>query len=77
MKSVCVFCGSSPGARDAYALAAQTFGRLIAERGLTLIYGGAAVGLMGALADSALAAGGKVIGVIPVASSSARSRIPI
>jgi uncharacterized protein (TIGR00730 family) len=65
MKRVLVFCGSSPGARPEYAAAADELGRLIAERGLGLVYGGASVGLMGAVADGALAAGGAVIGVIP------------
>src|SRR4029450_3494621 len=65
MKSLCVFCGSSPGKRPAYAALATAAGALIARRGLTLIYGGGRVGLMGALADSALAAGGRVVGVIP------------
>ncbi|HEX3690750.1 MAG TPA: TIGR00730 family Rossman fold protein [Solirubrobacteraceae bacterium] len=62
---VLVFCGSSPGARPEYATAASELGRLLAERGLGLVYGGARVGLMGAVADGALAAGGEVIGVIP------------
>lgn len=65
MRSICVFCGSNAGARDAYTAAAQEIGRAIAGRGLDLVYGGAAVGLMGALADAALAAGGRVIGVMP------------
>lgn len=65
MQSVCVFCGSNTGARESYAAAAREFGRTIAGRGLKLVYGGAAVGLMGELADAALAAGGHVIGVIP------------
>jgi uncharacterized protein (TIGR00730 family) len=65
MKSVCVFCGSNFGARDIYAEAAADVGRTIAERGLTLVYGGSNVGLMGVLADAALAARGKVVGVIP------------
>jgi uncharacterized protein (TIGR00730 family) len=65
VKSVCVFCGSNLGARDDYELAAQTFGRLLAENNLTLVYGGGRVGLMGALADAALDAGGRVVGVIP------------
>ena len=60
-----MFCGSSPGARPEYAAAADELGRLIAQRGLGLVYGGAKVGLMGAVADGALAAGGEVIGVIP------------
>jgi uncharacterized protein (TIGR00730 family) len=65
MRSVCVFCGSNSGARDSYVEAARSLGRTIAERKLRLIYGGAAVGLMGALADAVLAAGGTVVGVIP------------
>jgi hypothetical protein len=65
MMRVLVFCGSSPGARPEYAAAADGLGRLLAERGLGLVYGGASVGLMGALADGALAAGGEVTGVIP------------
>jgi uncharacterized protein (TIGR00730 family) len=62
---VLVFCGSSPGARPEYAAAADELGRLLAQRGLGLVYGGARVGLMGAVADGALAGGGEVIGVIP------------
>jgi uncharacterized protein (TIGR00730 family) len=65
IKRVLVFCGSSPGARPEYAEAADALGRLLAGRGLGLVYGGASVGLMGAVADGALAAGGEVIGVIP------------
>ncbi len=65
MKRVCVFCGSSPGARPAYRAAAETFGALLATRGIGLVYGGASVGLMGAVADAALAAGGEVVGVLP------------
>jgi uncharacterized protein (TIGR00730 family) len=65
IKRVLVFCGSSPGARPEYAAAADSLGRLIAERGMGVVYGGARVGLMGAVADGALAAGGEVIGVIP------------
>ena len=67
MRRVCVFCGSSPGARPAYAKAAAELGRLLVEQRLGLVYGGASVGLMGILADTALAAGGEVIGVIPQA----------
>ena len=67
MRSVCVFCGSNPGARRLYSEAAEALGRTLAERKLRLVYGGAAVGLMGVLADAALAAGGEAIGVIPVA----------
>ena len=65
MKSLCVFCGSSPGKRPAYAELAVRTGELIARSGLTLVYGGGRVGLMGALADAALGAGGRVVGVIP------------
>lgn len=67
MTSVCVFCGSSPGADPAYLEAAQATGEAIAARGLTLVYGGAKVGLMGAVADAALEAGGQVIGILPKA----------
>jgi uncharacterized protein (TIGR00730 family) len=67
MRRVCVFCGSSSGADPAYAEAARAMGRLMAERGLGLVYGGGNVGLMGVVADAALAAGGEVIGVIPEA----------
>ena len=65
MKSICVFCGSSYGALEAYADIARETGRAIAEQGFTLVYGGAKVGLMGTVADAALAASGKVIGVLP------------
>ena len=67
MERICVFCGSSPGADPAYAEAAADLGRALAGRGLTLIYGGGHVGLMGVLADAVLAAGGRVTGVIPEA----------
>jgi len=65
MKRVCVFCGSSLGLRPAYADAARVVGSLLASRGIGLVYGGGNVGLMGVVADAALAAGGEVIGVIP------------
>lgn len=64
-KWVCVFCGSGDGARPEYVATASELGRRIAESGYGLIYGGACVGLMGAIADAALAAGGEVVGVIP------------
>ena len=67
MNSLCVFCGSNPGASPAYAEAAARLGRIVAERGMTLVYGGGRVGLMGVVAGAALAAGGRVIGVIPEA----------
>lgn len=66
MRRVCVFCGSSTG-NAVYAEHARALGRAIGERGLGLVYGGGHVGLMGVLADAALAAGGEVIGVIPEA----------
>ncbi len=65
MKRLCVFCGSSPGNDPRYLEAARTMGRTLAARGLGLVYGGGSVGLMGAVADAALGAGGEVIGVIP------------
>ncbi|WP_421659240.1 TIGR00730 family Rossman fold protein [Leptothermofonsia sp. ETS-13] len=65
MKYLCVFCGSSPGAKPVYKLAAQQLGKALVERGLGLVYGGGNVGLMGAIADAVMAAGGEAIGVIP------------
>ncbi len=65
LSRICVFCGSSDGMRSAYRDVAATLGRLIAARGLAVVYGGGNVGLMGALADAALDAGAEVIGVIP------------
>lgn len=65
LKAVCVFCGSQPGRRPEYVNAAREMGRLLASSGIDLVYGGGHVGLMGAMADSALAGGGRVIGVIP------------
>src|SRR3954447_23914296 len=67
MERLCVFCGSSPGHDPAYAAAAAQAGRVLAQRGIGLVYGGGRVGLMGTLADAALSAGGEVIGVIPQA----------
>lgn len=64
-RSVCVFCASSNGVDPVFLTAAKTLGKSIAERGWRLVYGGAEVGLMGALADAALAHGGAVTGVIP------------
>jgi len=63
--AICVFCGSSPGGDARFAAAAREAGHAIARRGWTLVYGGAHVGLMGLVADAALSAGGRVIGVIP------------
>ena len=65
IRSVCVFCGSRDGRHETYRAAAGTIGHLIGARGLTLVYGGGGRGLMGAVADGALRAGGRVIGVIP------------
>ncbi|HEX5448791.1 MAG TPA: TIGR00730 family Rossman fold protein [Gaiellaceae bacterium] len=65
MQRVCVFCGASSGRNPAYLESARAFGATVAERGLGLVYGGGRVGLMGGVADGALAAGGEVIGVIP------------
>jgi uncharacterized protein (TIGR00730 family) len=67
MKRICVFAGSSSGARADYLTAAAELGCVLAGRGIGLVYGGARVGLMGALADAVLAGGGEVIGVIPKA----------
>lgn len=65
MKTICVFCGSSPGALPAYREAAETLGKLLASRGIGLVYGGGSVGLMGIIADAVLHSGGSVTGVIP------------
>jgi uncharacterized protein (TIGR00730 family) len=65
MRSVCVFCGSSLGADPAYSQAAAALGQEVARRNLRLVYGGGNLGLMGVVADAALAAGGEVLGVIP------------
>jgi len=65
LKRICVFCGSSAGTREVYAQSAQEVGRLLAGRGIELVYGGGRVGLMGAVADACLTAGGRVTGVIP------------
>lgn len=65
MKNICVFCGAGKGAAPVYAEAAAALGQAIAEAGYTLVYGGACVGLMGILADSALNAGAEVIGILP------------
>jgi len=62
---ICVFCGSSPGIDPDYGIAAAAAARAIAAAGATIVYGGGRVGLMGAVADAAIAAGGKVIGVMP------------
>ena len=65
LRSICVFCGASTGTDPVYREAAAAMGRTLAEQGITLVYGGGAVGLMGVVADAALAAGGEVVGIIP------------
>jgi uncharacterized protein (TIGR00730 family) len=67
VRRVCVFCGASSGRRAAYAAAARAFGEAAASRGVGVVYGGGKVGLMGALAEGALAAAGEVVGIIPQA----------
>ena len=67
MQRICVFCGSNAGNNPLYRAEAEKLGRLLAARGIELVYGGGNVGLMGAVADACLAAGGTVIGVIPQA----------
>jgi uncharacterized protein (TIGR00730 family) len=67
MKRVCVFCGSSMGTKPIYAEAAAALGRMLAERGIGLVYGGGNIGLMGMVANAALEGGAEVIGVIPKA----------
>jgi uncharacterized protein (TIGR00730 family) len=67
VRRICVFCGSSPGARPAYAEAAAELGRLLVAEGIGVVYGGGGVGLMGVLADAVLAEDGEIIGVIPQA----------
>jgi hypothetical protein len=65
IRSICVYCGSSPGINPAYAEAARTLGRAMAENGVGLVYGGGGLGLMGEIARSVLAHGGRVTGIIP------------
>jgi uncharacterized protein (TIGR00730 family) len=67
MRNICVYCGSSPGARPSYADAARQLGETLAASGIGLVYGGAHVGLMGLVADAVMNGGGSVIGVIPTA----------
>lgn len=65
MRRLCIYCGSNAGGNPAYRAAAEAVGRCCAQRGMGIVYGGGSVGLMGVVADAALAAGGEVIGVIP------------
>ncbi|MGE0036850.1 MAG: TIGR00730 family Rossman fold protein [Xanthobacteraceae bacterium] len=65
IKSICVYCASGPGTNPAYVAAAKSLGRILAENGVRLIYGGGSVGLMGAIADAVLESGGEITGIIP------------
>jgi len=65
IRSICIYCGSNPGTRPEFIEQAQRFARMLAKRGIRIVYGGASIGIMGAIADAALAEGGTVIGVIP------------
>jgi uncharacterized protein (TIGR00730 family) len=65
INALCVYCGSSPGTDPAFVAAAQSFGKILAENGVRLIYGGGSVGLMGAIADAVLEHGGEATGIIP------------
>ncbi|WP_298724545.1 TIGR00730 family Rossman fold protein [uncultured Ferrovibrio sp.] len=65
IRSVCVYCGSSLGESQVYTAQAQILGRLLGENGIRLVYGGGRIGLMGVVAEAALAAGGEVVGIIP------------
>ncbi len=65
VRNICVYCGSNPGINPAYAEAARTLGRRMAEAGIGLVYGGGGLGLMGELARTVLAHGGRVTGIIP------------
>jgi uncharacterized protein (TIGR00730 family) len=70
MKSICVYCGSSPGNHPAYLEKAKELGQELASKGLTLVYGGSKIGLMGQVAESVLARGGRAVGVLPEALTS-------
>jgi len=65
IRSLCVYCGSSGRGRDSHHEAARRLGRLMAEAGVRLVYGGGRIGMMGLIADAVLAAGGEVVGIIP------------
>src|SRR5674476_85129 len=67
MKNICVYCGSSPGRLEAYAIGARALARALVDRDLGLVYGGAGIGLMGLAADTVLQLGGRAVGVIPEA----------
>jgi len=79
MKRICVFCGTNPGSRPEYGAAARRLGKILAEQGIELVYGGASVGIMGELADSVHEHGGHVTGIIPqqlVEKEAAHTGIP-
>jgi uncharacterized protein (TIGR00730 family) len=79
LNRICVFCGTNPGSRPAYGTAARELGRVLAEEGIELVYGGASVGIMGELADSVQEHGGHVTGIIPqqlVQKEAAHTGIP-
>lgn len=65
IRSICVYCGSSPGSNEAYEQAGRALGRAIAQAGLRLVYGGGTKGIMGAVSDEVMRAGGSVTGIIP------------
>jgi uncharacterized protein (TIGR00730 family) len=65
IQSICVYCGSGPGSDPAFVTAARTFGKILAQNKVRLVYGGGSIGLMGAIADAVLKHGGQVTGVIP------------
>ena len=65
IKAICVYCGSSPGTDPAFVSAAQSLGKILAENGVRLVYGGGSVGLMGAVAEAVLDHGGDALGIIP------------
>ncbi|MGJ0486489.1 MAG: TIGR00730 family Rossman fold protein [Methylomicrobium sp.] len=67
LKNICVYCGSSPGNREAYTEKARALAETLVNRGIGLVYGGASIGLMGAVADHVLRLGGRAVGVIPEA----------
>ena len=67
LQSVCVYCGSNPGRLPAYVAAAEMLGQELAARGITLVYGGASIGVMGAIANAVIRHGGRAVGVIPQA----------
>jgi uncharacterized protein (TIGR00730 family) len=65
IKAICVYCGSSPGTDPAFVSTAQSFGKILAESGIRLVYGGGSIGLMGAVAEAVLEHGGDAVGIIP------------